>query len=187
MISNLTLVLAVVQEVPEGRMFGLDMRTLIQIGANFINVGLLAFILAWLLYKPVRNFMRKRADDIKSQLDYARDEMAKVNELKLQYEQKLNDIERERNEILDEARKQATDTGRQLVAEAKQEAEAVKERASVSIQMERERAQAEIKLAIIEVSAAMTEKFVTLAINKETHDKLFKETMAELEEMAWRN
>jgi F-type H+-transporting ATPase subunit b len=184
LISEFTFVLTA---VPEGRLFGLDLRTLIQMGANFVNIAVLAFILAKLLYKPVRKFMRTRADGIKSQLDFARDEMAKAKELKLQYEQKLSDVDRERTEILDEARKQATETGRQLIAEAKQEADAVRERAAISVQMERERAQAEIKLAIIEVSAAMTEKFVTLAINKETHDKLFNETLAELEEMAWRN
>jgi F-type H+-transporting ATPase subunit b len=177
----------VLTAVPEGRLFGLDMRTLIQMGANAVNIAVLAFILAKLLYKPVRRFMRARADGIRSQLDFARDETAKAKEMKLQYEQKLSDIDRERNEILDEARKQATESRQQIIAEAKLEADAVKERAAASVQNERERAQAEIKLAIIEVSAAMTEKFVNLAINKETHDKLFDETMAELEEMAWRS
>ena len=53
--------------------------------------------------------------------------------------------------------------------------------------MEWERAESEMRTAIIDVSAMMAEKFVTLAINKETHDKLFNETMADLEGMSWRD
>jgi F-type H+-transporting ATPase subunit b len=172
---------------PDGRLFGLDMQTVVQIVAHLINVSILAFILAKLLYKPVREFLHKRSDRIREQLEQAGGEMARGKELRLLYEQKMKDIELERDEILDEARKLAAETGRQIVADAKKEADAVRERATANVDMEWERAEAAMRQAIIDVSAAMTEKFVTLAINKETHDRLFDETMAELEGMTWRN
>jgi len=173
--------------VPDGRMFGLDLQTLLQSGVHFINIALLAFILAKLLYRPVLDFMRKRSDRIREQVEQAGSEMARAAELKLQYEQKMKEVERERDDILDEARKLAAETGRQIVAEAKKEADAVRERAAANVEMEWERAETAMRQAIIEVSAAMSEKFVTLAINKETHDRLFDKTMAELEGMTWRN
>ena len=172
---------------PDGRLFGLDTQTLVQICAHLINVSILAIIMAKLLYKPVRDFMHKRSDRIREQVEQVGDEMARATDLKLQYEQKMKNVERERDEILDEARKLAAETGRQIVAEAKKEADAVRERATANVEMEWERAEGAMRQAIIEVSAAMSEKFITLAINEETHDRLFAETMAELEGMTWRN
>ena len=171
--------------VPEGRPFGLDGQTVVQIVANLVNVGLLAAFMAFLLYRPVRDILQKRTNRIEGQMKQAEEEMAKAAELKLLYEQKLEDIDREREDILVEARKLAAETGRRLLAEAKKESEAVRERAVANVEMEWERAETDMRTAIIEVSAAMAEKFVTLAINKETHDRLFDETMADLEGMSW--
>jgi F-type H+-transporting ATPase subunit b len=163
--------------VPDGRLFGLDLQTFLQICANLINVSILAYVLSRLLYKPVREFMQRRAERINGELEQAGYEMAKATDLRYKYEQKMKDVERERDAIIDEARKVATETSRQIIADAKKEADAIRDRAAVNVDMEWERAQSAMRTAIIDVSAAMAEKFVTLAINKETHDKLFGEAM----------
>jgi len=180
-----TIVLA--SAAPEGRLFGLDGQTIIQVVAQLINVGFLAFVLSKLLYKPVGEFMAKRSERIRGQLEHAEDESAKAQELRSLYEQKLQEIGRERDAILDKAHRQALENGRQLLAEAKAEADGVKSRAQSSVKMEWERAQAEMKLAILEISAAMAEKMVTLSVDKDAHERLFSETMAELEGVSWRS
>ena len=172
--------------VEPGRLFGIDQQTFVAVLANLINLGILGLVMAFLLYKPVRNILRKRTERIQGQLAQAEDEMEKAKELKLQYERKIADVARERDDILSEARKLAADASQRLVAEARKEAEAIKSRASVNVEMEWERAESEMRTAIIDVSALMAEKFVALAINKETHDKLFEDTMADLEGMKWR-
>ena len=166
---------------PEGRLFGLDQQTIIQIIAVFINVAFLAFALSKLLYNPVRNFLNNRAERIKSELETAKSEAETANNLKLEYETKLKNIELERTEILDEARKEAGERAARLLAEAKSESEALKARAREQAQAELERIEAGAKQAILEISSAMTEKLVAIAIDKQTHDRLFAETMAELE------
>ena len=174
-------------DVPDGRVFGVDSQTLIQIIANFINVGGLAVVLSILLYKPVRAVLRKRTDRIQGQLIQAEEEMTRATELRIDYEQKMEKIEQEREEILGEARKAASETSRRLVAEAKKEADAIRDRAAHNVEMEWQRAESDMRTAIIDVSAVMAEKFVSLAINKETHDRLFNETMEDLEGMTWRD
>ena len=178
---------AAAAELPAGRVFGIDQQTLIQIIANVINVAALAAILAYLLYKPVRNILNKRTNKIQGQLIQAEEELEKATELRKKYEQKMEDIEREREDILGEARKNAADSSRRLLAEAKKEADTIRERAAANVEMEWERAENDMRTAIIDVSAVMAEKFVSLAINKETHDKLFDETMSDLEGMTWRD
>ena len=177
----------VLSSLPDGRPFGMDMDTVISAGANLINVIVLAAALAFLLYRPVRDVLQKRTERIQGQLSQAEDDMAKAEELRLQYEQKIEEVHREREDILAEARKLATESGRRMIAEAKKEADALRERATANVALEWERAEAEMRTAIIEISAVMAEKFVKLAINKETHDKLFAETLAGLEDMTWRD
>jgi len=143
--------------------------------------------LAYLLYKPVRRILNKRTSRIQGQLLQAEEELEKASELRQKYEQRMEEVEREREEILNEARKVAADSSRRLVAEAKKEADAVKERAAANVEMEWERAENDMRTAIIDVSAVMAEKFVSLAINKETHDRLFEETVSDLEGMTWRD
>ena len=178
------LVLSSLSDTPP---FGMDMGTVLSAVANLINVGVLAAVLAFLLYRPVRDILRKRTERVQGQLSQAEDDMAKAAELRLQYEQKLDEVLREREEILGQARKSASETSRRLIAEAKKEADALKERAMANVEVEWERAEAEMRTAIIDVSALLAEKFVSLAINKETHDRLFAITMADLEDISWRD
>ena len=168
-------------------MFALDGQTLVQIGAQLINLAVLAFFLAKFLYKPVRNALKKREDRVEGQLAQAEEEMAKATGLKNEYEQKMQDLQQERDEVLSEARKLAAETSRRLIADAKKDAEALKERTEASIALEWEQAETEMRNAIIEASALMAEKIITLAINKEAQDKLFDETMAGLEGTRWRS
>jgi len=174
-------------EVPPGRVFDVDSQTLIQIIANIVNVVVLAAVVSYLLYKPVRDILNKRTSRIQGQLLQAEEELEKATELRRKYEQKMEEIEREREDILGEARKVAADSSRRLLAEAKKEADTVRERAAANVEMEWERAENDMRTAIIDVSAVMAEKFVSLAINKETHDRLFEETISDLEGMTWRD
>jgi len=178
---------ALAAAVPEGRLFGLDQQTLIQFAINLFNVALLAVILTRLLYKPVREMLRKRSDRIMTQIEQAASEMAKANELKLEYEQKIRDIEREQEDILENARRIATDSGRMIIAEARREADAVKARATANIELERERVREEMRLAIIDVSRAMAEMYLERVIDKDDHNRFVTEAMAEMKEAAWRN
>ena len=179
--------LSAAAELPPGRVFGLDGQTLRQILAQLFSVGLLAFILSKLLYKPVRDFMSKRTARVETQLKTAEREVAKANALKAEYEQKVKEIEASRAAILEEARKVAADVKSQVLDEAKKEAEKMRERASANIELEFERARSEMRHQIIDVSALMAAKFVSKSIDQQTQDSLFEETMAELEGGAWLN
>jgi F-type H+-transporting ATPase subunit b len=165
----------------------LNSQTLILVASHLINVGLLAFILSKILYKPVQRFMAARSERIAGQLEHAAGETEKAEKLKTLYEQKLKDIGAERDAILDAARKQAADTSRQLLAEAKEEADAVRAKAQANAAMEWERAQDELKSAIIDVSAAMTVKFIAQTMDDKTREQLFAESVEELGAMSWRS
>lgn len=179
-------ILFLLEAVP-GRVFGLDQQMAIQIGIQLFNACLLAFILSWLLYNPVRNFLINRSIRIREQLRQAEEDMTTANDLRSQYEGKLKEVDAERDEILSAARKLAAEKGKEILAEAKVEADAVKARADINIKIEQERVKEEMRQTIIEISSAIAQKYITQAIDKNTHDRLFTEVMAEMEEMTWQN
>jgi len=173
--------------VPGGRLFNLDLQMAIQIGIQLLNAIVLFALLSWLLYKPVAKFLQARADRIAGELKQAADDMTKADGLKARYEKKLKDIAVEKDAIIEAARKQAAEKAAQIVAEAKTEADEIKVRASQQAEAELKRVEDGVKNTIIEVSTAMSEKFIAIAMDKETHDKLFNETMTELEEVTWQS
>ena len=165
--------------------FSLDMQTFISVGIQLFNACLLAAVLSFILYKPVRKFMQERAEGIQAQLSYAEDKVLRADELKALYEKKLEDIGHEREKILESAHKLAIEEKEQILHEAKKEITDMKERAEADIQTERERVNEEIRLHIIDVASVMAEKFVAHAIDEDTRNKLFDEAMAELEDTIW--
>jgi F-type H+-transporting ATPase subunit b len=167
--------------VPRGRIFDLDPQTVFSAIIVLVNVALLAFIMSKLLYKPVRQMLFDRTNRIREQLRHAEESVESADTMKAEYEQAMKGVDKERNEILEMARKLAADRTREQVAEARTEAEAIKNRAMREIEREREQAGAEIKRAVIDISTTMVSKFLTKEMDAETHERLFEETLAELE------
>jgi len=179
--------LLVLSAAPEPFVFQLTGQTPIQMAINLFNVAVLAVVLSKLLYNPVRNFMAARSEKIRTQLEGAAKEAESAAALKQKYEDLLVNIDRQRDDILSEARARAGDTERRILAEAKAEADAVRERAHAEVELERERVREEMRQVIIEVSAAMTEKLVAATIDDELRERVFAETVSDLEEARWLN
>jgi len=166
----------------DGRIFALDQQTLISIAIQLLNACVLAVVLTYLLYKPVRKFLKQRADGIKSQLDRAQDDAEAAEKLKAFYDQRLEEIELERAGILEEAQRHAAEKAQRMLGDADGEIAAKKERAAADIQARRERANEENRLQIIETASAMAGRIVASSLDGDTHDRLFDETLAALEE-----
>ena len=109
----------ILSSLPQDRLFGIDIITITSAGANLLNVAILAVVLAFLLYRPVRTVLQKRTDRIKGQLTQAEEDMSKAMDLKQQYEDKIKEIGRERDEILSDAHSLATETSKKIISEAK--------------------------------------------------------------------
>ncbi|NLT57340.1 MAG: ATP synthase F0 subunit B [Clostridiales bacterium] len=171
--------------LPEGRLFGLDRQLLISVVIQLFNACVLAVALSVILYKPVQQFLNDRTKRVRDQMERAAYDTTQAKRLKLQYEEKLREIEQERLRVLEEARAQAAERGAQTLEQAKREAATTRARAEADARREQERVEEEMRVRIIEVAAALAEKFVSHTIDQDTQDRLFRETMAELEETTW--
>ena len=165
----------------DGRIFGLDSQMLISIGIQLFNACLLSVVLSFILYKPVRKFLNKRTEGIEAQINNAENNAVKANELKEFYEKKLEALESDRLEVLETAKMQAAQKRKQMLLDTEKEIAAVKKQALADIQSERENAGEETRLNIIEVATVIAEKFVVVSLDDNAQNRLFDETMAELE------
>jgi F-type H+-transporting ATPase subunit b len=166
---------------PVPRLFDLDMQTFLQIVPHLFNFILLAVLLTFILYKPVRAFLHERADRIAKELEDAESIRQAAISLKEQYEQRLKNIEMERTVILDDARKQAVERRNQVMAETKKETDALKARNEVEIAAELARVKDMVEQAIVEISSDMAGKLLKVTVDPTIHNRLYDEAMAELE------
>jgi len=168
--------------IPDTRpLIDMDLQMFLDMVPNLVNFILIAVVMTYLLYKPVRKILQARADRVEGEMKDAALSKATAEELKAQYEQKVKEIETERATILDEARKLASEKRSQILDEAKAEAQDVKDRASRDVAFELEQTKGAVHQAIIDISTDMAAKLISATIDKDAHEKLFSEALAELE------
>jgi len=151
-----------------------------------INLGIIIFLLSWLLYKPVLGFLAQRKERIRSELAQAAENLRVSEEKKTQYDTKLAAIKTEREDILDAARRVAGEREAEIIVNANAEAGLIMERARREIDQEREKAKDEMRSQIIQVSAMMAERLMGSGMDVSTRDKLLNEAITELGDAEWR-
>ena len=167
-------------------LFGLELPTFLGMIPNLFSVAVLAALMTFLLYNPVKKILSDRAEKIAGELKDAEDKNLSAAELKLKYEQKVREIEQERADIIEAARKEAKERQAQIVEEAKTEAMSLKERAAKDISDEKVRFKDAVHAAIIDISTDMAAKIIEVTVDKNAHNKLFAEALAELETTVFR-
>ena len=166
-------------EIPEGSILSLDKSLGYNILIQLANVIILIAALVFILYKPVRNFLAARKQQINDEIEAARAIRDEAERLREKYEKMLEGIEVERDEVLRRTNKIAVEKSDQLLFEARREAEIIHGMAKAEIATERENVENEIKRQIIEIAHLMAGRFVELSIDDETQNRLIDQALAE--------
>lgn len=143
-----------------------------QIVISLLNLVILFLIVKKFLFKPVKNVIEKRQQEIDDR--YAEAEKAEVvaNENRAVWEEKLKNADEQADSILQEATDNAKKRTDKIVAEAKERAEGIIRTAQSEAELERKKAAEGIKKEIVSVSGALTEKMLEREINSEDHRAL---------------
>ena len=131
------------------RLFDLDWQLIADACLMMIAIFVLFLLMSYLLFNPARKLLGDRKEKIRSELETARQNMEEAHRLKEEYETKLKEIDREAEEILSEARRKALSNENQIVAQAKEEAARILERARVEAELEKQKLSDEVKKEII--------------------------------------
>ena len=167
------------------RLFDLDLQLIADSVLMIIAVFSLFLIASHFLFNPVREMMEKRQERIKNGLDTAASDMENAKALKEEYEAKLKEVDKEAEEILAEARKKALANENKIVADAKEEAARILERAGVEAELEKKKAADEVKREMVVLASMMAAKVVNAAIDTTVQDSLVEETLKEIGDSTW--
>jgi len=139
-------------------------------------------LMSRILYKPVKKFMTDRAERIRDDIDSARLNKEQAMGIKADYQKMIDNIEKEREEILSEAYRAAVKRSDQILFDAQEEAKYLLIKAKDEIKIERENAADEIKMQIIEISNLIASRFVEVSVDQQTQDKYIDEALADWSE-----
>ena len=139
------------------------------------NLFITIWIVKKLLYKPVMNILAKRheeVDTIYSEADQAKND---ATEMKNQYTEKLSHAREEADSIVRNAVQNAERKGEQIVAEAKDQAVYMKQKAEMEIEQEKRKAFADVKSEISGIAVEIASKVVSREIDEKDHVQLVED------------
>ncbi|MBO5094905.1 MAG: F0F1 ATP synthase subunit B [Lachnospiraceae bacterium] len=152
---------------------------------SMIAVFTLFLVASHFLFNPVRDMMRKRQEKIKEELDDAKDNQDAAQALRAEYEAKLKNVEKEAEEILGEARKKALANETKIIADAKEEAVRIRQRAETEAELEKKKAADDVKKEMVSIASIMAGKVVAASIDTTIQDSLVEETLKEIGDTTW--
>ena len=155
---------------------GISVPTL---AAQLINFGILLLLLYFVLYKPVMRMFNERSNRIKASMEQAEEIKEKMTETEEQVREQLEAARREGQNILAQAGQMGEQVREAARGEARQEAEAIIVRARLEIDRERDEAIEGLRRQFADLAILAAEKVIAETIDKEKHRQLIDEVLEE--------
>ena len=151
-------------------MLSLDLRTFI---FTVINVLVLVFFLYRFLFKPVRDILAARQNELDNSYREAEEATQKANALKKQYEDSMAQIDAERQEKLEKSRMQATNEYDEIIGNAREKATKIIADAKIEAERQAEQKQHEMEEEVAMLVAKAAYKIAASKDSAENNQKLF--------------
>ncbi|NLM05013.1 MAG: F0F1 ATP synthase subunit B, partial [Clostridiales bacterium] len=139
---------------------------------QIVNTLILFFVLKRILFKPVTEFMDKRTQGIENAIQEAEDKKQESDRLKDEYEQKIQDIQLERNKIIEEATQKARIKTDEILEIANEEAKQIIEKAKNEIDREKQKMMNELKDEISTLALLAASKVIEKDLDSNTHEQM---------------
>ena len=152
-------------------------NVLAQWGATLI----LFLVIRHFVYRPMSEFLAKRQEAVTSDLQQAEDRRLEAEQLKAQYEEKIDDAKREGAEIVEESRKRAKLMEQRAAEDARAEARALMERAKGDIDRDKKNAEKEVRTETADLAVLIAQKLLKENIEVSDQDRLVDGMIEELE------
>ena len=140
-----------------------------------MNFAVLAIVLVYLLRKPMSQALSSRIKGIKDELE---DLDARKNEAEkklAEYNEKLAQLEKEAETILEDYIKQGHEAKQRILKEAEASAEKLKSQARRNIEHEFEQAKLKLQEEIFETSLEKAEEIIKNKISEDDQDRIVDE------------
>jgi len=143
-----------------------------QILISLLNLLILFLLFKMFLFGPVNKMLAKRQSEIDERYDAADEAKRMAEEDRLLWDEKIETVKAESDEIIKKAQDSAKRQGETIVTKAKEQADGIIRQAETQAQLEIKKAEEGIKKEIVEVSTALAKKLLEREINAEDHRDL---------------
>ncbi|MFB0565089.1 MAG: F0F1 ATP synthase subunit B [Candidatus Aminicenantaceae bacterium] len=147
-----------------------------------INFIILFGGIAYFLYKPLRNYLEKRSQDIKNSLEEAENSRREADKKLKAVEVRLEGLGEKVTKIKKEAEIEGHRERERIINEAKREAEKIKQQTQKEIEMLIEGGSRELKEFTAEMATNLAEERIKKAITKQDHEHLINKSIQKLSE-----
>ena len=152
------------------------------VGVNFwtmifawCNLLVLYFVLRKLLFKPVKNMIDSRQQEIDGMYSDAEKSREDADAMKADYEEKISHAKEESEEILKNAVRRAQLREEEILREANDKAARVMKRAEEQVEMEKKRAINEVKNEVSDMAIGIASAGIERDIDRKEHEALIDE------------
>lgn len=162
----------------EAGLFDIDMRIL---ASQVLNFFILMFVLNRFLFTPIKGVLEERRKRISESMDAAEGKNREAAEVKAQYDKKLAGIEQEAYQIRQKAIGDGQSSRDEILAEAKQKAASILEKAQKDISIEQQKSWVQLREDVVRLTMAAAERIVEASLDDEKHHALIRHTIEQLE------
>lgn len=148
---------------------------------TLITFGVLLYVLKRYAFGPLQKIIDQRRDAIEASIKTAEETRSEAYRLLAEYRQSIADAKNEAEDIIERARKVGEDQKAEIVGEAKAHAHKEVGSAREQIQRETRKAVQEIKDQVADLTVLAAGKVAGKAITKEDHLRLVDEALAEVD------
>jgi F-type H+-transporting ATPase subunit b len=156
-----------------------DMGFVIHAAISSVFIFTTIFLLYLLMYNPIKEFLEKRAERIQKDLDTASGDKKSGQTYKADYAKFMQEVEKEKEKILNEAHRSAVEEGNEIVTVARDEARRLRLEADEDIKAGLSNAADDIRTQIVELSALMANQFVEVSIDEKMQHQYVDEALAD--------
>lgn len=168
------------------RLFNLDPQLLADTVLLMLAMLVMYTLLSYLLFNPARDFLKKRQERIKNDIDTAQADKEQAKLLKEDYDARIKNINKEADEILSQARQKALQNAEDIKAQANEEAARIIARAQAQIELDKKAAD-DMKKEMISIASLMAGKVVAASIDTSVQESLMEETLKEIGDDTWQS
>jgi F-type H+-transporting ATPase subunit b len=162
------------------QILGLEPKVLIVQVVAFL---ILFFILKKFLFTRITQHLESRRDEIRSAYETIAQKKQEVEGLAREYKGKLDQIEQEAYNRIQQAVKEGTAIKNEIIAEAHTQAQKELEKAKGEIAREKQKAIIELRSQVINLSLAAAEKVIEVSVDRQVHTKLVEDFLKDVEGM----
>lgn len=138
----------------------------------WVNLLILFFVLKKILFKPIKNMIDKRQEEITNLYDDANKSKEDAKALKEDYETKLEKANEESEQIIRDATRKAQLKEEEILHEAQENAAKVLARAEEQIDMEKKQALNDIKDEVSDMAVAIASAVLERDVKEEENQEI---------------